>query len=101
MVAAFNFPNIGANLLNYTGSLVAEYHRPHRDAPLAAHHVIVSAAQTYSRDAHQYLGWPRRIERNVLDRHWFTDVAKNGSKAIHNHYNITSIPARLPTLLPR
>src|ERR1017187_1809185 len=85
MVAALNLANLGTNFLDYAGSLVAEYHRPHRYAPLAAHHVIVSSAQTYGRDAHQYLGGPRRIERDVLDRHWCTDVAKNCSKAIHKH----------------
>jgi hypothetical protein len=83
VVAPFNLVDLSAGFFDYTGSLVAEHHRPHRYAPLAAHHVIVGAAQTDGRNAHQYLSGPRRIERDALNRHWCTDVAKNCSKAIH------------------
>ncbi len=83
MVAQLNSTNRGTNFFDYAGSLVAEHHWPHRYAPLAAHHVIVGAAQAYGRDAHQYLGGARRIERNVLDRHRCADIAKYGSKRIH------------------
>jgi hypothetical protein len=83
VVAALNFADLGPNFFDYAGSLVAEHHWPHRYAPLAAYHVIVSAAQAYGGDAHQYLGGPRRIERDLLDRHRSANVAKYGSKAIH------------------
>jgi hypothetical protein len=58
VVAALNFADLGPNFFHYAGSLVAEHHWPRRYAPLAAHHVIVSAAQAYGSDAHQYLGGP-------------------------------------------
>src|SRR5208282_6019192 len=83
VVAALNFADRGTNVFDHAGSLVAEHHGPHRYAPLAAHHVIVSAAQAYGGDAHQDLGGSRRIERDGLDRHRCADVAKYGSKAIH------------------
>jgi hypothetical protein len=44
VVAALNLVDLGTNLFDYTGSLVAEHHRLHCYAPLAAHHVIVGAA---------------------------------------------------------
>jgi hypothetical protein len=69
VIATLNFADLGTNCLDYTGSLVAEYHRPHRYAPFAAYHVIIGAAQTDGRDAHQNLGVPWWIERDALDRH--------------------------------
>ena len=83
VVAGLDAADRGADVFDHAGGLVAEHHRPHRHAPLAAHHVIVGAAQAYRGDAHQDLGGPRRIERDALDRQRRADVAKKGGHGLH------------------
>ena len=68
VIAGLDAVDRGADGFDHAGRLVAEHHRPHRHAALAAHHVIVGAAQADGGDAHQDLGRRRRIERDALDR---------------------------------
>ena len=72
-----------ADGFDHAGRLVAQNHRPHRHAPLAAHNVIVGPAQADGSDAHQNFGRRRRIERDALDRYRRADVAKQGSARVH------------------
>ena len=76
VIADANSADCGANFFNDAGSLVAEHHRPHGHAALAAHDVIICAAQTDGGNAHQDLGRRRRIERDALDRQRRAGVAE-------------------------
>ena len=80
MIAGLDAADRVADLFDDARGLVAQHHRPHRDPPLAAHDVIVGAAQAHRGDAHQHFGRPRRIERDALDRHRGADFAKNGGE---------------------
>ena len=83
VVTQLNSADSGANLFNHACCLVPEHHRLHGYTAFAAHHVIVSAAQTYRNDAHHHFGRPRRIKCDPLNRQRFANGAKYGSDRIH------------------
>ena len=83
VIARLDAADRGADLFDHAGSLVAQHHRPHRHPPLAAHDVIVGAAQAHRGNAHQHLGRPRRIERDALDGDRGTHFTKNSRARFH------------------
>ena len=83
VIASFDRGDLGADILDHAGRLVAKHHRPHRDPALAAHNVIVGAAQPDRGDAHQHFGRHGRVEGNALDRQRRSDLAKHGGQSVH------------------
>ena len=83
VVARLDAGDRSADGFDHAGRLVAQNHRPHRHAALAAHNVIVGAAQADGGDAYQDLGGRRRIKRDALNRYRRADVAEQGGAYVH------------------
>ena len=83
VIAGLDAANSVADFFDHAGGLMAEHHRPHGDPPLAAHDVIIRAAQPHRGNAYQHFGGPRRIQRDALDRDGGTDFTKNSRKRFH------------------
>ena len=83
MVAGRDAFDLGSDRFNHARRLVAEHHRRHGDAPLAAHDMIVRAAQADGRNADHDFRGAGGIERDALERQRFSDFAKDGGETVH------------------
>ncbi len=83
MIAAIDASNIYACLFDHTRGFVAEHHRPHCDAPLALHDVVVRPAEADCCHTHQHLRRPGRIERDLLNRERLAGLSKYCGEAVH------------------
>ena len=72
-----------ADCFHHAGGLVAEHHRVHRDAALAAHHVQVGAAQADGGDAHQHFAGFWCVEFDRLDRQRRAYVTEQSGEGVH------------------
>ncbi len=67
MIAAVNALDLGSSVFDNPSGLMPYHHRPHRDAPLALHDMIISATESHGCDAHQHFCGGRRIKLDALD----------------------------------